>query len=199
MSLERRDGGRRSEPDPVPRGRQVGQGPGIAYGEILRLSRDGPAPLEDPVPGMAERDCLHVAVVIPPFQVGSGGHNTIFTLITRLEQLGHTCSIWVHDPLGRHGHETGAVLRGTIVEHFQPVRAPVFKGFSDWNGADVAVATGWETAYPTVLLPGCRARAYLINDHEPEFFATSAEARWAEGTFSLGLYGISASRWLRTQ
>ena len=28
---------------------------------------------------------------------------------------------------------------------------------------------------PAVLLPGCRARAYLVHDHEPEFFATSAE------------------------
>jgi glycosyltransferase involved in cell wall biosynthesis len=61
----------------------------------------------------------------------------------------------------------------------------------------VAVATGWETAFAAVLLPGCRARAYLINDHEPEFFDTSAEAVWAARTYELGLYGISASRWLR--
>ena len=64
--------------------------------------------------------------------------------------------------------------------------APVFKGFDDWYGADVAVATGWDTAYPAALLPNCRARAYLINDHEPEFFATSAESLWAERTYELG-------------
>jgi O-antigen biosynthesis protein len=77
------------------------------------------------------------------------------------------------------------------------VRAPVFKGFADWNGADVVVATGWDTAYATALLPGCRARAYLIQDHEPEFFATSAESIWAARTYELGFYGIAASRWLR--
>ncbi len=71
------------------------------------------------------------------------------------------------------------------------------KGFGGWVGADVAIATGWDTAYQVALLPDCRARAYLINDHEPEFFATSAEALWAENTYRLGLYGISASRWLR--
>ena len=77
------------------------------------------------------------------------------------------------------------------------MRAPVFKGFDDWYGADVVVATGWETAYPTMLLADCRARAYLVHDHEPEFFATSAESLWAEQTYELDLYPISGSTWLR--
>jgi glycosyltransferase involved in cell wall biosynthesis len=61
----------------------------------------------------------------------------------------------------------------------------------------VVVATGWETVYPAMLLPGCRARAYLVNDHEPDFFAASAERLWAERTYSLDLFPISASPWLR--
>ncbi len=69
----------------------------------------------------------------------------------------------------------------------------MFRGFDAWFGADVAVATGWETVYPTVLLPNCRARAYLVHDHEPEFFATSATSLWAEATYSLDLYPISGS------
>jgi glycosyltransferase involved in cell wall biosynthesis len=199
FSLERRGSPAGADDEsPVPRGRQVvPRAPTAPHEEVLRLSREGPAPLDEPVPGMADRDCLHIAVAIPPFMRGSGGHNTIFTLIERLERMGHTCSIWVHDPRGQHGHESGAVLRGTITESFQPVRAPVFKGFDDWRGADVVVATGWETAYPVMLLEGCRARAYMINDHEPEFFATSAEKSWAQDTYTLGMFGISASRWLR--
>ena len=193
LSLEARGG---PAPDPVPRGRQVAARPETPFGEVLRLGTEGPAPLDDPVAGMSERPTLHFAVVIPPFQRGSGGQNTICTLIGRLEDMGHTCSIWLYDPYGRQP-QSAAVLRREIVEHFVPVRAPVFKGFDAWHGADVAVATGWETAYPTVMLPGCRARAYLINDHEPEFFPTSAEAIWAARTYELGLYGISASRWLR--
>jgi glycosyltransferase involved in cell wall biosynthesis len=59
------------------------------------------------------------------------------------------------------------------------------------------VATGWETAYPVMLLEGCRARAYLVHDHEPEFFATSAESLWAERTYSFDLFPISGSTWLR--
>jgi glycosyltransferase involved in cell wall biosynthesis len=166
------------------------------YEEVARVEREGPAPLAEPVPGMSERGRLHVAVVVPPFKRGSGGHNTIFQLVSRLERMGHTCSIWVHDPLGRHHNEWPAALRGRVVREFAPVQAPVFKGLADWYGADVAVATGWETVHPVLLLPHSRARAYLVNDHEPEFFATSAERLWAEDTYRRDLYCISASRWL---
>jgi glycosyltransferase involved in cell wall biosynthesis len=176
------------------RGRGGGRTP---YDEILRVYRDGPAPLDDPQPWMADRTPLHVAVVIPPFAKGSGGHNTIFTLIDRLERAGHTCSVWMYDVHDRHRRESAAVLRRRITEEFMPLQASVHKGFGDWQGADVAVATGWDTAYQVVLLPQVRARAYLINDHEPEFFPTSAEALWAAHTYELGLYGISAGRWLR--
>ncbi len=181
----------------LPSGRHVPARPGPGpHEEILRVHREGPAPLDDPVPGTAERGTLHLAIVIPPFARGSGGHNTIFTLVARLERMGHTCSIWMYDPHHRH-HESASVLRRRVIDEFTPLRAPVHKGFGGWAGADVAIATGWDTAYQVALLPACRARAYLINDHEPEFFATSAESLWAENTYRLGLYGISASRWLR--
>ena len=165
--------------------------------EIARVSREGQAPLLDPIPGQSERESLHLAVLIPPFARGSGGHTSICEIVRRLEGMGHTCSIWVYDPEKRNTHPSGSVLRRQIVEYFAPVAAPVFRGFGDWFGADVAIATGWETAYPTVLLPNCRARVYLVHDHEPEFFATSAASLWAEATYSLDLYPISGSEWLR--
>jgi hypothetical protein len=174
--------------DPEPPGRQVARKHPTPFLEVLRLSREGPAPFDDPVAGMSERSVLHIAVVIPPFQGGSGGHNTICALVSPLEDMGHTCSIWLDDPKRREQRSV-AVLRREIVDHFVPVRAPVFKGFDDWRGADVAVATGWETAFAAVLLPGCRARAYLINDHEHELFDTSAEAIWAARTYELGSTG----------
>jgi O-antigen biosynthesis protein len=205
LSLERRGSGAAAgaaqPPDSaagpdLPRGRLVPASGGPApYEEIVRLSREGPAPLDDPVPGMAERP-MHVAVVIPPFMRGSGGHNTIFTLLARLEEMGHTCSIWLYDPRRREV-QAAAVLRRRILEEFTPLRAPVHKGFDDWRGADVVLATGWDTVYAAALLEGCRARAYLVQDHEPEFFATSAESLWAAHTYELGFYGIAASRWLR--
>jgi O-antigen biosynthesis protein len=183
----------------APRGVVVASaGPG-PHEAVRRVEAEGPAPLQPPLPGMADRESLHIAVAIPSFQRGSGGHGTIFTLMAWLERIGHTCSIWLHDPHGHHRREAPAVLRRRIGEEFTPLDAPVFKEFEQWYGADVAVATGWDTAYAVALLSGCRARAYLINDHEPEFFAASAEAIWAARTYELGLYGISAGRWLHDQ
>jgi glycosyltransferase involved in cell wall biosynthesis/GT2 family glycosyltransferase len=202
ISLEGRGGAAPVALDPpvhdvVARGRDIAAARSTpVWDEMLRLSRDGEAPLAPTPPGTSERTPLHVAVVIPPFARGSGGHGSIFQLVRGLETSGHTCSIWLYDPTGRH-HERGAVLRRRIVEEFLPIDAPVHKGFDEWFGADVAVATGWETCFPTVLLPECHARAYLIHDHEPEFFARSAEQLWAERTYELGLYPISASTWLR--
>jgi glycosyltransferase involved in cell wall biosynthesis/SAM-dependent methyltransferase len=177
---------------PIPRLRA-----GHEYDPIARLLRDGPARLRDPVAGMAARDCLHLAFVIPPFGIGSGGHNIVFQLVHQLEQRGHTCSIWVFDPFEERANEWPAVMRRTIVENFAAVRAPLHKGFDHWRGADVVVATGWQTVYAALGLAGVRARAYLINDHEPEFYATSVESRWAELTYRMGLYGICGSPWLR--
>ena len=65
------------------------------YDVVARVWRDEPAPLLDPVPGMAERERLRLAMVIPHFSRGSGGHNTLFQIFTRLERRGHTCSVWL--------------------------------------------------------------------------------------------------------
>jgi glycosyltransferase involved in cell wall biosynthesis len=81
-------------------------------------------------------------------------------------------------------------------EWFAPVSGPVFKGFSEWYGADVAIATGWQTAHSVMLLRGARARAYLVHDHESEFYPTSVEALWAEATYGLGMHAICSSPWL---
>ncbi len=188
ISLE----GRSSEPP------SLASASGITpHQEILRLAREGPAPLLAPQSGVAERTRLHIAMVVPPFGRASGGHAAIFTLMAELERLGHTTSAWVHDPVGLTARTPGSVLRRRAVDEFAPLRAPVLKGFDSWHGADVAVATGWETAYPVMLLPGCHARAYLVHDHEPDFFPTSAEALWAARTYDMGLFPIAGSRWLR--
>ncbi len=165
--------------------------------DVLRVRREGPTALLDVAPGASERASLHFAFVVPAFGRGSGGHAAIFTLEAGLEQLGHTCSTWVHDPGAKLGRAGSALLRQRALDWFAPMRGPVTRGFEGWHGADVVVATGWETVYPALMLPGCHARAYLVHDHEPEFFATSAERQWAEDTYRFGLYPVCGGRWLR--
>jgi glycosyltransferase involved in cell wall biosynthesis len=167
------------------------------YDVIASVWREGPAPLADPVAGMAERRALRLALVIPPFTRGSGGHNTLFQILTRLEQRGHTCSVWLADYHNGMREVWPGVLRSDIREFFAPLSGPVYKGFEEWQGADVAIATGWQTVHATLALGDCRARAYLVNDHEPEFFATSTERILAEDTYRHDLHCIAASPWLR--
>ena len=186
FSLERRAGAR--PPAHVAPGRDK-----PLWESVARLERDGPAPLLTAGPQAAERERLHIALVIPPFGRGSGGHNSIFQMTLRLERMDTRARCGCSIPREQTGACPGE-LRRRVVEDFAPIAAPVFKGFGDWYGADVAVATGWETAYPVMLLPGCKARAYLIHDHESEFFATSAEALWAERTYSFDLYPINGGR-----
>ena len=70
------------------------------YDVAARVWANGPAPLLEPSPGGSERERLRLAMVIPPFSRGSGGHNTLFQIFTRLEQRGHTCSVWLADYYG---------------------------------------------------------------------------------------------------
>ena len=116
--------------------------------------------------------------------------------MSRLERAGHIVSIWVHDDLGLMDGRAAARVRRDIRDWFAPIEGPVFKGFDDWYGADIAIATGWQTAHPVMLLPECRTRAYLVHDHEPEFYGTSVESRWAADTYRLGMHAICASPWL---
>jgi glycosyltransferase involved in cell wall biosynthesis len=167
------------------------------YEDVARFWREGPAPLLDPVPGMADRERLRLALVIPSFRRGSGGHNTLLQIFSRLEQRGHLCSVWLYDFTGQHNAEWPAVIRADIREFFAPIEGPVYKGFEDWQGADVAIATGWQTVHPTLMLDQCRARAYIVNDHEPDFYAASTEREMAEDTYRHDLHCIAASPWLR--
>jgi glycosyltransferase involved in cell wall biosynthesis/GT2 family glycosyltransferase len=167
------------------------------YAAVEDVWRSGPAPLLDGVPGTADRDRLRIAMVLPPFTRGSGGHNTLLQILTRLERRGHVCSVWIHDFLGLHKDTWPAVLRAELREFFAPLQGPVYTGFDRWQGADVVLATGWQTVHPVLRLDHCRARVYVVNDHEPEFYATSTERALATDTYAHGLHCIAASPWLR--
>ena len=138
---------------------------------------------------------LTVSWVVPPWRVGSGGHTTIFRLIQQLEQRGHRCAVYVFDPFGwdeRPGHE----LRDEIVEKFIPIQAPVFAGLDDFTPCDVCVATQWWTAWPVRDLPGCGEKVYLVQDDEPQFYATSTESIFAEETYRMGYRCIAYTPWM---
>jgi glycosyltransferase involved in cell wall biosynthesis len=169
---------------------------GEDYSIPVRVQREGPVPLLDPRPGLAEREHLRIAMLVPPFSKGSGGHNTLFQIFSRLEARGHACSVWMHDYDARHP-TWSAVRRHDIREFFAPIQAPVYDDFRAWHGTDVIMATGWQTAHPALSLERAYARVYLVNDHEPDFFGASAERLIAADTYRHGMHCIAASPWLR--
>jgi len=89
------------------------------------------------------------------------------------------------------------VLRRQINEFFPPIAGPVYNGFRDWHGADVVIATGWQTVHPVLRLENCYQRVYVVNDHEPEFYGASAESVLATDTYRYGVPCIAGSPWLR--
>jgi glycosyltransferase involved in cell wall biosynthesis len=58
------------------------------------------------------------------------------------------------------------------------------------------MATEWTTAFPVRDLPNCREKGYLVQDHEPEFYATSAESTWAEETYRMGYRCVAYTPWM---
>lgn len=189
FSLEQRSSRTASEWPVVPAWKH-------GYDYVRESMESPPASLLPPSPHDGEKPLMHFAWIIPPFRRGSGGHMTIFTLLRELEARGHSHSIWLHDP-GEQMYGGGSVARRTINEDFMPTRAGVFTDFSDWHGADVAIATGWQTVYPLKQLEDCSLKAYLVQDFEPDFFPASSERIWAEQTYSMGYPAIAASPWLR--
>ena len=185
-------------PSSVPHGEmRAPQLPRPMWNSVLRHAKEGTTPLLAPPHGDAVLDRpWHIAAVIPPFQRGSGGHMSLFQLLLRLEGMGHDISLWIDDELGHMKDARPARIRRQIRDWFVPLEAPVYKGFDEWFGADVALATGWQTAHSVAMLDGCRSRAYLVQDHEPEFYATSAEATWAEQTYRLGFHHLCGSPYL---
>jgi O-antigen biosynthesis protein len=162
--------------------------------EFVRRSYPARPVRIDPGPGSGSSS-LKLAWVVPPWDVGSGGHTTIFRLVEQMELRGHRCEIYLHDPFGfePRGAEE---LRDEIREHFVPVQAPVFHGLDSFKGADVAVATGWYTAFGVRDLPGCREKAYLVQDDEVQFKETSSETIWVEETYRMGYRCIAYTDWM---
>ena len=171
------------------------QGTTATVSALLELSRRGPTPLTPGGPGAAAP--LSIATVIPSFRRGSGGHMTIVHLLKGLSARGHSVSIWLEDCEGRHASESPALIKRSFREFFGPEEElELHTDFDGWQGADLVLATGWQTVARTLMLVGAHARAYLVQDHEPDFYPASAESTWAAQTYRQGLHCIAASPWL---
>ena len=130
---------------------------------------------------------------IPDFNIGSGGHTTIFRTIWHLEQKGYRSGIVICKPVM---HQDVEEARAEIREHFFPLQAQVYLGFKDLPPCEFALATGWDTAYSVRAFTGAAHKLYFVQDFEPHFYAMGSEHVLAENTYRFGFFGITAGDWL---
>ncbi len=142
---------------------------GAARGTPARAA----VPLAAGAPGDAR---LRVAVVVPQFRRGSrAATRRSCTCCGRSRPAARRA---------RSGSRTRGAAGSASLAWFGAPGRGVHAGFEGWEGADVVLATGWQTVHRVLRLPGARARAYLVQDHEPEFYGTSAERTWAQETYA---------------
>lgn len=163
-------------------------------GAMGELERSGPAPLD--AGRTPDAGAMSIATVIPSFRRGSGGHATIARLLEALRARGHHVSVWLEDSEGWHAGAGDEQLSVDFSEFFDAGGLSLAASFEAWQGADIVLATGWQTVARVLMLTGAGARAYLVQDHEPDFYAASAESLWAQWTYRQGLHAIAASPWL---
>jgi glycosyltransferase involved in cell wall biosynthesis len=135
---------------------------------------------------------LTVAWVCSPPGPGSGGHTTMFRLVSALEQAGHTCILYLRD---NHGWSLDQHVE-TIRSWWPWVHADVRDLADGIEDAHAIFATAWETAYPVLASPAKGARFYLVQDFEPSFYPAGSEALLAEATYRFGFHGVTPGRWL---
>jgi glycosyltransferase involved in cell wall biosynthesis len=172
--------------------------PGTARLPIARADLDRAAEiaaagwmLPPPLPAQpGER--LTIAWVCAPPGPGSGGHTTMFRLLSALEQAGHRCILYLQD---EHGWALEQHER-TIRAWWPWVDAEVRDLAAGIEDAHAIFATAWETAYPVLASPARGRRFYLVQDFEPYFYAAGSEWLLAEATYRFGFHHVTAGRWL---
>lgn len=130
---------------------------------------------------------------IPDFNIGSGGHQTIFRTIWHLERMGWESNIVIVSPTV---HATAELARHDICTHFFALQAKVFIGFDGLPSSEFVIATGWQTAYPVRAVVGPVKKLYFVQDFEPSFYPTGTESILADNTYHFGFFGITAGGWL---
>jgi O-antigen biosynthesis protein len=123
---------------------------------------------------------------------GSGGHTTMFRMVSALEQAGHRCIVYLRDD---HGWSIDQHRR-TIRRGWPAVQAEIRALADGIEDADAIFATAWQTAYTVLASPARGARLYFVQDFEPAFYPAGSEALLAEATYRFGFHGVTAGAWL---
>lgn len=137
-------------------------------------------------------EALTIAWVCTPPAPGSGGHTTMFRIVSELEKAGHHCVIYLQD---QHGWSIDQ-HKQAIAQWWPWVHADIrdlAEGIAD---CQAIFATGWGTAYAVLRSKAQGVRCYFVQDFEPAFAPAGSEYLLAEASYRFGFYGVTAGAWL---
>jgi glycosyltransferase involved in cell wall biosynthesis len=154
--------------------------------------RAGPLPYEPPaqIP-----ESLELEWVVPPLWPGSGGHNNFFRLMAFLEERGHRIRITIYNPRGTQSREE--VLG--MLRHFPALKAEPYFSNEPTASGHAVIATSWPTAYAVAAARGPAKKLYFVQDIESMFYPAGTESVLAEGSYRLGLEGITLGPWISSE
>jgi glycosyltransferase involved in cell wall biosynthesis len=159
----------------------------LRVAELAGEGRPAPGPLRE-----RPTAPLTVSWVCFAPTAGSGGHTTLFRMVSALERAGHRCILYLRND---HGWSIDSHRR-TIRTWWPDVKAEVRDLADGIEDADAIVATAWQTAYSVLGSPAKGTRFYFVQDFEPLFYPAGSEALLAEATFRFGFHHITAGAWL---
>ena len=137
--------------------------------------------------------------IIPDFNIGSGGHTTIFRIISWLEKFGYQNNIWV---CGNSIHKSPEDAKQVIEDHFFQLKANVYFLKKDKVvnlSSSGLICTSYHTCYylPNFSFKG--PKYYFVQDFEPNFSPIGTEYFLALETYKMGLKCITAGSWLASE
>lgn len=134
--------------------------------------------------------------VIPEMGKGSGGHTTIFRMVSHLENMGYHSRIYLY--MSPNYRDNKSVIE--FVREYFPLldhRVEMFYDVSQMTYAHATFATSWETAYFVKRFKNTDEQCYFVQDFEPYFFPNGSYYHLAENTYHFGLKAITAGDWLK--
>lgn len=156
--------------------------------ELENVADSGRLELPEPDQYVDRSRALRVGWVCSPPGMHSGGHTTMFRMVSALEAAGHECTMFLYDRFGGdvQAHEA------TIRRGWPAVKAHISDARDGITGVDACFATSWSSAHILARHGRCpMRRLYLVQDFEPFFYPRGGEYAIVEDSYRFGFRCIT--------
>lgn len=137
------------------------------------------------------RDQRVIGIVCTPPSAGSGGHTTLFRMLSALEERGYRCILFLYD---RHNGDLEQHTR-VVREQWPQVSAEVRDVAEGLNGIDACIASSWESAHVIASrIDRGVPCLYFVQDFEPYFYPRGSLYALAEDSYRFGFTTIALGK-----